>query len=247
MSDRSEASTSPPNRVERVDKSGDAIAGTVRAQASGIAETTKEAAGKAAEEIKAQGAELLGQAKGRAEDLVDDGKAAGANQASGLARAILHAAEDLEGTSPEVARHVRAAADSLSGIADALRERSAGELLEDVTDFARRQPALFFGAAAIAGFSLVRFARSSAEGRNTAPSRRRGATSSDWATGTSEEAPPPTTMARATLGGAAAYSHGRAESAHMATSPTGPGPAPRPATTTGQSGSISNEKSDFAS
>lgn len=244
MSDRSEASASPHNRGDRVEKEAEAIAGKVQAQASDVADAAKEAAGKAAEEIKAQGAELLGQAKDRAEDLMEDGKAAGANQASGLAQAIFHAAEDLEGTSPEVARHVRAAAESLNGIAEALRERSAGQLLEDVTDFARRQPTLLFGAAAIAGFALVRFARSSAEGRDTAPSRRASSMPPGAARSTSEEAPPPTSMARATLGGAAAYSHGRAEAAHMPTLPTGSTPAPRPTAAAGQTGSIPSEKSE---
>ena len=44
-------------------------------------------------------------------------EAAGAERAQGLAQAVRHAADDLEASSPEIARHVRAAADSVEGVA----------------------------------------------------------------------------------------------------------------------------------
>jgi hypothetical protein len=251
MSDRSEQSTSSRDLLEDVGRGAGAMAGRVQAQASEAMDVVKETGRKAAEEAKVQGAELLGQAQERAEDLVEEGKATGAEQASGFVRAIHHAADDLEGSSPDIARHVRAAADSLNGISVALRERSAGQLLQDVTDFARRQPTLLFGVAAIAGFGLVRFARSSAGGtrspaggRGAPSSRSTASTAPGWTRNSPDEAPRPATMAGATLGGAAAHRQGEAEPSQMPTSSAGPAATPRPTMARGESGTVPNEKSE---
>ncbi|WP_424139602.1 hypothetical protein [Roseomonas chloroacetimidivorans] len=141
-----------------------AAAAKLKNHASEAATNVRETAASAAEEARTQGEEILGVARERAEGFAEDGKEAAAEQASGFATAIRHAAEDLEASSPEIARHVRTAADSIEGISAALRDRSAGQLVQDVTDFARRQPAAFFGVAALAGFALARFAKSSADG-----------------------------------------------------------------------------------
>lgn len=215
MSDRPDESATPGQQNHPRPAAGIPV-GSVREHEAHPGETAGGAA--ASDQAKAEAAGLLGQAKDRAEDLVEDGKTAGAAHATGLARAIQHAADELEGSSPDIARHVRAAGDSIKGIAEAMRERSAGQLLEDVSDFARRQPTLFFGAAAMAGFALVRFARSSAEG-----------------------APRPARMARATPGGAVAHRDAEAgPESHPAGSPSPQGlsmPVLR-------SGSVPNERSE---
>ncbi len=53
------------------------------------------------------------------------------------------------------------AADQLERFSQALREKDLGGLVRDAEDFARRQPAAFFAAAAIAGFLAVRFLKAS--------------------------------------------------------------------------------------
>ncbi|MDB5379140.1 MAG: hypothetical protein JWR00_3586 [Rubritepida sp.] len=244
MSDRSESSAPSQDLLEDVGRQAGVLAGRVQARASEAMGAAKEAAEKSAGEAKEQGAELIGKAQGRAEDLLEEGKATGAEHASGFARAIHHAADDLEGSSPDIARHVRAAADSLNGISDALRERSAGQLFRDVNDFARRQPTVFFGVAAIAGFALVRFAKSSSGGSGTPSSRPTASTAPGWTRNNPDEAPRPRTMAGATLGGAAAHRQGEAEPGQMPTSPTGPAATPRPTTAVGQSGTIPDENSE---
>jgi hypothetical protein len=50
-------------------------------------------------------------------------------------------------------------------MAQRLRGSSPGEMLRGAEDFARRQPLAFFGAAALAGFAVARFAKSSATRR----------------------------------------------------------------------------------
>jgi hypothetical protein len=132
---------------------------------------------KVAEEVKAVGQELGSAAAQKAETLAEQGKQAGVERGIGLADATRRVADDLEGTSPEIARHVRTAADSIESVANSLRERSVGDLMQEATSFARQQPGAFFGAAVLAGFAIARFAKSSASGVATQHSLGHGGTS----------------------------------------------------------------------
>ncbi|MBY0339480.1 MAG: hypothetical protein K2X11_22915 [Acetobacteraceae bacterium] len=213
MSDRpsSETGGSPPRPDEALAQLRDdatRVSSEVQARAGEAASALREEALSTAGEIAQQGRSLMDNAVERAEDALEQGKAMGAEHAQGLARAIRHAAEDLEGSSPEVARHVRSAAEAVQGIAGALRERGAGELLEEVTRFARRQPAAFFGAAALAGFALARFAKAGS-GRPAQGGGLGHPAPATMAPGWTREEDGtlgrPATMAAASLGGAAAH------------------------------------------
>lgn len=127
-------------------------AGNVRDEAAGLAQ-----------DLKNEGASVVEAVQDRASGFAEEQKRAGAEQADGFARAVHRAADELEGTSPQVARYVHEAASSLDDLGRALRERSPGDLLNGVEGLARRQPVAFFGAAVLAGFALARFAKSSAE------------------------------------------------------------------------------------
>lgn len=214
-----------------------ATASAVGAEAAGTRDRLGQEAASVLDEAKAQGAEVAGAARERVEDLAEQGKAAGAERAQGLAGAVRHAADDLEASSPEIARHVRAAADSVEGVAAALRDRSVGDLLSEVGNFARRQPAAFFGTALVAGFAISRFAKSSApEGSASGAAARpgphneaRGAavakTEHTTATGAPGWVPDPSgdaharpaTMGAASLGGSVAHRAGDAAPGSMPT------------------------------
>lgn len=159
MSDRPTTTATPG--LEQVRQDASVAAREIQNRAGEAAQTVQAHASQIASEAAEQGREVLGVAQARAEGMIEEGKAAGAEQAQGLARAIQRAADDLDQTSPEIARHVRSAAGAVEGIAQSLRDRSAGELFDEVTNFARRQPAAFFGAAALVGFALARFAKAS--------------------------------------------------------------------------------------
>lgn len=111
-------------------------------------------AGDTAEVAKEHGEGLAEAAR----EVGEKAKDAGASQGSGFARAIRHAAEDLEESSPAIAGHVRAAAESVEGVAEALRSQSVGDLIGKAGAFAQRQPVAFFGVAMLAGFAAARFA-----------------------------------------------------------------------------------------
>ena len=101
--------------------------------------------------------------KERARRAAEEQKKAGADQIGGVARAIHGAADEVEQELPLVAGFVHDAAAKLEGAAASLRERSVDDLVRSLNNFARKQPAAFFGGAVLAGFALSRFLKSSAE------------------------------------------------------------------------------------
>jgi hypothetical protein len=196
----------------------------------------QEAAG-AVEDIKAEGAGVAEAAKHQALGFAEEQKQLGADHAEGIARAVHGAADQLQETSPEIARYVQEAASAVDGLARNLRDSSPGQLMGQMEDLARRQPVAFFGAAVLAGFALARFAKSSAEeaqhggtramlpqamrtgggrhadaaiggGRVVPHSTATGAPG--WVQGGPDDAPRPATVAAASLGGAAARSTSQA-------------------------------------
>jgi hypothetical protein len=52
-------------------------------------------------------------------------------------------------------------AEDLSHAAQSMRSADLGSLADDVSDFARRQPALFYGSAALLGFAAARMLKAS--------------------------------------------------------------------------------------
>lgn len=245
MSDRPGGQPVQRDPMAAVVQDAKEVAGQARQVAGDTVDTLKDKASGLAGEARAQGEELLGTARERAESLAEEGKAAGAEKASVLADAIRNAARDLEGASPEIANHVRSAADSVQGIAAALRDRSAGQLFEDVTDFARRQPTAFFGVAALAGFALARFMKSSAASAPRGVSG--GQHAPGWVQASSGRSARPATMAAASLGGAAAHRSGEARPGSMPTSPATPAtPAAPAASGPHMAGSVPTERTGSA-
>ena len=80
---------------------------------------------------------------------------------------------------PQAAQYIRQASQTMSGVADQIRDREVRDLIGEVTDFARRQPTLVFGGAMLLGFAALRFLKSSA------PSSGTMSTSMDNSMGTS--------------------------------------------------------------
>jgi hypothetical protein len=138
-----------------------AAAAEARAAASQAAGTVKQEAAAAAETIKQEGQGILNAVQDRAQGAVEEGKRMGVEQVDGIARAIHRAASELEGTSPQLASFVHDAAGSIDNIARSLRESGPSDMVQGVTDFARRNPLAFFGASVLAGFAIARFARAS--------------------------------------------------------------------------------------
>jgi hypothetical protein len=80
----------------------------------------------------------------------------GAVTAGRLADAMRVAADDLSRESPLLAGVVRTFAGNVDGYADRLENQTVEQLTKTASDYTRRQPALVFGLAAVAGFFAFR-------------------------------------------------------------------------------------------
>jgi hypothetical protein len=70
------------------------------------------------------------------------------------------AAERLDQNAPQLAGLVRNAADRAEEFSQDLRDQSVGDLIRMASDFTRKQPALVFGLASLAGFLAFRVLKS---------------------------------------------------------------------------------------
>lgn len=124
------------------------------------------------EQAKEKSAELAGQAKTAALNVAQDAasaatrqaesaKGAAAEEISSVASALRTAAEEMRSGSPQE-RTFGQIAEGLADASEAMRHKDLGEMVEDVSAFARKNPLVFLGGAALIGFAATRFAKASA-------------------------------------------------------------------------------------
>jgi hypothetical protein len=111
--------------------------------------TAKKTASEAASTITSQVKELL-----------DSRLASGAEMVGHLGNSAQRAADDLDQNAPQLAGLVRGVADRIEGYAYDMRDQSVDQLFQSASNLTRRQPALVFGLAALAGFFAFRTIRS---------------------------------------------------------------------------------------
>lgn len=139
--------------------SGDPVA-DAKATASSTLDTLKTQASQAADTARGTLNGIASEARGRINDIVDHQKTAGADQLSGIAKAVQTAADDLQDKSPQVARLVGDAASTVDRFAGDLRNRDLRDVLDQVGGFARQQPVAFFAGSVVVGLLLARFLKS---------------------------------------------------------------------------------------
>ena len=164
--------TTPNNDLDAAVQGGRKVAVSTLEDLKGQA---SEAAGSAKETLGTMASE----ARTKLNEIVDHQKTAGADQLSGLARAVQTAAGDLDDKSPQVARLVRDAASSVDRFAGDLRSKDVRDVLASVSTFARQQPVAFFAGSVLAGFVLARFLKSDAAPKTGPLSQQTGYR--DWA------------------------------------------------------------------
>jgi len=89
-------------------------------------------------------------------EVLNDQLGVGAESANRFASSMRLAANDLARESPVLAGLVRGLAQNVDGYAGRLEDQTVEQLARSASDFARRQPALTFGLAAVAGFFALR-------------------------------------------------------------------------------------------
>jgi len=102
-------------------------------------------------------------------ELLDRQIGNGASVAGHFASSAKLAADDLDRNSPLLAGMVRSVASKVEGYADEFQDQTVDHLTRTASDFTRKQPALVFGLAALAGFFIFRTMKS-APGTTASPS-----------------------------------------------------------------------------
>jgi hypothetical protein len=105
--------------------------------------------------------ELAEPLKEKALEVANEQKDLGADHLRLLARAMRGASEAVEGDIPQFAGYVKKLSGQLERTSSDLRDCELDEVAQTVSDFAKRNPALVFGGALLAGLALTRFIKSS--------------------------------------------------------------------------------------
>jgi len=119
------------------------------------------------------------------EDQARDKQRSGADFVERLAGNIREAARAFESDAPFAARGINSAAGYVDDAAEKIRNGSFRDLVDNATDFAKRQPAAFLGISVLAGFAAVRFLRASGGGSSRSDTNQASSQRADAWSGTS--------------------------------------------------------------
>ena len=110
---------------------------------------------------KQQGQHFIEAARDQAMDYADHRKSDVAQSITDLASSLREATESFD-ERPNVQAIVDSAAGSLEHLAESIRERSIGEIYQDLEEVARAHPVLTAATSLAAGFLVARFIKSTA-------------------------------------------------------------------------------------
>ena len=109
---------------------------------------------------------LMDTVKQRASSQLTSQKGRATDSLSAIAGAVRQSTTQLRNEHHDgLADYVERAADHLERFSNGLRDKSADELMRDVRNVARRQPALFIGGSFAVGLLAARFLKSSRDGQ----------------------------------------------------------------------------------
>ena len=141
--------------AEMKQRAGDAL----RASADIAREKFKDAADAAKDVASGTADQLENQAREK--------QRSGADFIERFAGNIRDAARAFENDAPFAARGINSAAEYVEDAAEKIRNGSFRDLVDNATDFAKRQPVAFLGISVLAGFAAVRFLRASGGGASS--------------------------------------------------------------------------------
>ncbi len=195
------------------------------------------------EQVQQTAADLKSQVTEQATGKIEEQKTAASSSLNTLAHAVRQTADQLDENDQEViARYIHRAAAQVENVADYIGRRDLRGLAQDAEQFARREPALFLGAAFTIGLFAARFLKSSGSASAPAASGQampgRGGASLTLPATSSYQPPvmPPARAPRVPV---------TPPSATASRPPVTPSSAPTPARTSGQGtkplGSVGDE------
>jgi ElaB/YqjD/DUF883 family membrane-anchored ribosome-binding protein len=162
-------SLQPNNQASRLHESQD-----VRAKASEAVSKLADVAQQAGSQAKQTASSLASDANQKAKGFLNQQVASGAELAGHVANSARCAADNLDQNAPQLAELVRGAAKRVEEFSRDLRGQTVEDLVRTASDFTRRQPAVVFGFASLAGFLLFRVLKSNPPSSSEDSYHRRG-------------------------------------------------------------------------
>lgn len=123
-------------------------------------------------EATEQAARLAGSVKDEAKRYEKDLRSGIAERAESVAAGLRKAGSEIDPDST-ISTLFERAADSVTSLADSLNSTDPRQMVDEVRDFARRQPGAFLGLTALAGFAAARFLRAGSPTSSNATERSR--------------------------------------------------------------------------
>jgi hypothetical protein len=145
----------------------------VRAKAGEAVSKLADVAQQAGSQAKQAASSLASDANQRAKGFLNQQVSSSADLVGHVADSVRSAADNLDHSAPQLADVVRGAAERVEEFSKDMRGQSVEELVRTASDFTRRQPALVFGLASLAGFVLLRVLKSNSPS-NSRDSHRGG-------------------------------------------------------------------------
>lgn len=117
----------------------------------------------AARRVRDAAGSAVGDAKHAAMQGVEDARAKAAETGHTTASRMRELARQVEGDIPWMATAFQKSAEGLDSVTNSLTQGDLNQCLSGVSDFARRQPAIFLGASVAVGFALARIGKMALE------------------------------------------------------------------------------------
>jgi hypothetical protein len=156
----SSSSTTPSSRPKNQSTASD-VAQDMRAKTGEAISKVTDAAQQAGSQAKDAAASLASDAGQKAKGFLNMQVASGSDLAGHVARSVRSAADSLDPNAPQLASLARGAAERVEQFSRDIRGQTVEDLLRTASEFTRRQPALVFGLASLAGFLAFRVLKSS--------------------------------------------------------------------------------------
>ena len=171
----SSSSSTPPSSRPENESVASAVAQDMRAKAGEAISKVTDAAQQAGTQAKQTASSLASDANQKAKGFLNQQVTSGADLAGHVADSAQCAADNLSQNAPQLADLVRGAAEKMAEFSRDLRGQTVKDLVQTASDFTRRQPAVVFGLASLAGFLLFRVLKADSEdGYRAGEHRNRG-------------------------------------------------------------------------
>lgn len=156
QSSRPTSSASQSTQPDTRSAGSSGAAQEMRAKAGEAVSKIADVAQQAGSQAKQTASALASEANQKAKGFLNQQVASGAELVGHVADSARCAADNLDQSAPHLAELVRGAAEKVEEFSRDMRGQTAEDLMRTASDFTRRQPALVFGLASLAGFMLFR-------------------------------------------------------------------------------------------